>query len=79
MHIMSKQLKKVLSMGISSNTLSIDGFALCISCRKKTFIDRLEVCVVCDRFVCADCAKYRRQGNPYGWICKKCALKIAGN
>lgn len=47
--------------------------------QEKTFIDRLEVCAVCDRFVCTDCAKYRRQGNPYGWICKKCALKMAGN
>ena len=32
-------------MGLNSNGLSEDGYAKCISCRKKTFISNLELCV----------------------------------
>ncbi len=63
-------------MGLNSNGLSEDGYAKCVSCRKKTFISNLELCVECDRFVCSNCARYRRQGNPYGWVCRKCAAKL---
>lgn len=63
-------------MGINSYALNQEGDAMCVSCRKKTHVDKLELCAVCDRFVCSNCAKYRRQGNPYGWVCKKCALEL---
>lgn len=63
-------------MGLNSEALSEDGYAICISCRKKTSVGELELCVECDRFVCKNCATYRRQGNPYGWVCKKCREKL---
>lgn len=64
-------------MGINSNYLSSDGFALRISCRKKKFVKDLQgPCIGCDRFVCKECATYRRQGPIYGWMCKACKEKM---
>lgn len=63
-------------MGINSKDLSEDGYALCVSCRKKKFIEDLaDQCVMCGRWVCKSCATYRRQGYPYGYMCKSCKNK----
>jgi len=60
-------------MGINSKTLSKDGYALCTSCRKKKSFEELaDQCEFCGRWVCKDCATYRRQGNPFGYMCKAC-------
>lgn len=60
-------------MGINSRNLSANGYALCVSCRKKKFIEELaDQCVFCERWVCKKCAIYRRQGNPFGYMCKLC-------
>lgn len=63
-------------MGINSDHLSIDGKGKCISCRKNFSISKLETCVICDRFVCKTCATYRKQGSPYGYVCKSCSKSI---
>lgn len=59
-------------MALSSGHLNERGQAGCISCRKTTSVSSLETCVVCDRFVCKSCATYRKQGSPYGYVCKRC-------
>lgn len=59
-------------MALSSEYLNEDGEALCVSCRKKKGVADLETCVMCEKFVCKSCATYRRQGNPYGYVCKRC-------
>ena len=63
-------------MSLSSARLNENGYAICTICRKKKFISELETCVLCDKFVCKDCATYRRQGNPYGYVCRRCAIKL---
>lgn len=63
-------------MGINSRDLNEDGYAMCVSCRKKKSIsDLADKCVFCDRWVCKSCATYRRQGVPYGYMCKACKQK----
>lgn len=59
-------------MALSSEYLNEKGQAGCVSCRKTTSINILETCVVCDKFVCKNCATYRKQGSPYGYVCKRC-------
>lgn len=59
-------------MAYNSEYLDENGYGMCISCRKKIFIHNLESCAICERFVCKDCATYRKQGNPFGYVCKKC-------
>lgn len=59
-------------MALGSSFLTEDGKAGCVSCRKTHTIRNLESCAGCGRFVCKDCATYRRQGNPYGYVCKSC-------
>ncbi len=63
-------------MALTSTHLNKEGKAGCISCRKTTFITDLQDCVGCGRFVCKSCATYRRQGNPYGHVCKACYQKL---
>lgn len=63
-------------MGINSRELSRDGYAMCISCRKKKPLSELaDQCVICERWVCKECATYRRQGLPFGYMCKACKNK----
>lgn len=59
-------------MALSSTFLNEKGQAGCVSCRKTTSVSNLVTCAVCDRFVCKSCATYRKQGNPYGYVCKSC-------
>ena len=59
-------------MPLSSEYLNEKGQAGCVSCRKTMSISSLKSCVVCDRFVCNSCATYRKQGSPYGYVCKRC-------
>lgn len=66
-------------MKFNSTQLNEKGEAMCISCRKKFTVSNLKTCVACDRFVCASCATYRKQGNPYGYICKRCNTKLPNN
>lgn len=62
-------------MGINSKELS-DGYALCVSCRKKKSLEELaDQCIFCGKWVCKKCATYRRQGVPYGYMCKTCKSK----
>lgn len=63
-------------MGLSTSSLNQKGYAACTICRKKKFVSELETCAVCGKFVCKDCATYRRQGNPYGYVCKRCMQKL---
>ena len=63
-------------MSLSSKGLNENGYAMCTICRKKKFVSELETCAVCDKFVCKDCATSRRQGNPYGYVCKRCSEKL---
>lgn len=63
-------------MSLNSSSLNENGEALCVSCKKKFGISNLETCVVCDKFVCKSCATYRRQGDPYGYVCKSCQNKL---
>ena len=63
-------------MALSSNQLNEEGKAGCVSCRRTTSINALESCACCDRFVCKSCATYRRQGNPYGYVCKSCYQRV---
>ncbi len=62
-------------MALSSEYLNENGEAGCISCRKTTPFNLLESCAACNRFVCKSCAIYRKQGNPYGYVCKSCNQK----
>ena len=63
-------------MSYNSESLNENGEGMCISCRKKFPLHQLETCEVCQRFVCKSCAVYRRQGYPYGYVCKSCARKL---
>ena len=63
-------------MNHSPNYVSEDGQAQCTSCRKVCPLSQLESCVCCDKFVCKSCATYRRQGNPYGYTCKRCHRQL---
>lgn len=63
-------------MGYSTKTLNENGYAACVDCRKKTFIKDLAECVYCGRWVCKKCATYRRQGLPFGYMCKRCKSKM---
>lgn len=64
-------------MGRNSNEINENGETICISCRRKKFISEVELCILCDRFVCKSCATYLRQGDPfYGWVCKRCYRSI---
>lgn len=63
-------------MGTNSRSLDREGNAICISCRKKKALyDLADQCVMCDRWVCKECATYRRQGMPFGYVCKACKNK----
>lgn len=62
-------------MALTSRFLNASGNAGCVSCRKTKSISELESCTLCDRFVCKGCATYRRQGSPYGYVCKTCYRK----
>ena len=61
-----------MGIGISSNYINEEGYTRCVSCRKKIFIKDAQTCEVCQKFVCPSCRKYRKQGNPYGYVCLKC-------
>lgn len=65
-------------MGLSTRQLDENGYASCVSCRRKKFISEMEQCILCDRWVCRDCATYLRQGyqGAYGYVCKACSRKI---
>lgn len=63
-------------MALSSLFLNRSGKAGCVSCRKTHSVGDLESCAACDRLVCKTCATYRRQGNPYGYVCKTCYRKL---
>lgn len=63
-------------MSYNSESLNEAGEAMCISCRKKFSIHELENCAICEKFICKSCATYRKQGNPYGYICKKCLERL---
>ncbi len=65
-------------MGYSTRYLNEEGFAACVDCRRKKFINDLAECAVCGRWVCKSCASYRRQGNPFGYVCKRCKVKLKG-
>ncbi len=63
-------------MGINSRQLSIDGRAMCVSCRRIKNLEELaDTCIFCERWVCKECATYRRQGSPFGYMCKSCKRK----
>lgn len=57
--------------------LDSDGSAICKDCRTKHRVNGLETCVLCDHFVCKSCATYRRQGSPYGYVCKACYRRLS--
>ncbi len=63
-------------MGLSPNYINEEGNAACCVCRKKVYISDVETCIICDKFVCKNCARYRKQGSPYGYVCKKCMAKL---
>lgn len=63
-------------MGYSTKTLNESGYASCVDCRRKFFISDIVECVFCERWVCKSCATYRRQGTPFGYMCKRCKSKI---
>ena len=62
-------------MGLNTYELNENGQALCCVCRRKKDFSELETCGVCERWVCRDCASYRRQ-FPYGYISKTCQKKV---
>lgn len=59
-------------MSYNSTSLNQKGEAMCISCRKKFFTSNLQNCAMCEKYVCKQCASYRKQGNPFGYVCKSC-------
>ncbi len=61
----------------NSSTVTEDGRVKCISCRKDFRISDVVDCIRCDRFVCTSCATYRKQGDPYGYVCKSCKIKLS--
>lgn len=63
-------------MALTSKYLNKEGKAGCVSCRKTTSINDLQNCVGCGSLVCKSCATYRKQGNPYGYVCKTCFNKL---
>lgn len=63
-------------MGYNTEYANENGEVMCTSCRKKVKDGSFKVCVCCDKFVCKNCATYRRQGNPYGYVCKRCYNKL---
>ena len=60
----------------SSDYVAEDGKVKCTSCHKVVPLLQAESCVCCDKFVCKTCATYRRQGNPYGYVCKRCYIQL---
>lgn len=58
------------------NQLDAGGYTNCIVCGKRKFIMELTECVFCGCWVCKSCATYRRQGTPFGYVCKRCKSKI---
>ena len=65
-------------MGLNSNHLNEDGYALCVSCRRKHFIRDMDQCPICNKWVCHECGTYLKQGyhGAYGYFCKRCMTKI---
>ncbi len=64
-----------MALSVNSREYNEEGYGMCINCRRKKFISELVDCEICGRLVCKNCATYRRQGNPFGWICPKCKSK----
>ncbi len=62
-------------MGINSNHLNEEGYAMCISCRRKKFVSDLEPCQICGRFVCKSCYKVLRNSS-FKYVCKKCVSNL---
>lgn len=63
-------------MGQRMNQLDESGRTNCIDCGEITFISDLAECVFCGCWVCKKCATYRRQGTPFGYVCKRCKSKM---
>ena len=66
-----------MSAELSSEFINEEGFTRCTSCRRKISVSDAEMCMGCMRFVCPSCRKYRKQGNPYGYVCKKCQKELS--
>lgn len=64
------------NMGYNMTTVNKNGDVMCASCRRKVSVADAKVCSCCDKFVCTRCATYRRQGNPYGYVCRGCYNKL---
>ncbi len=68
-------------MGTNTYTLDENGYALCVSCKRKFFIKDLEQCAMCDRWLCRSCGTYLRQGymGAFGYFCKSCMKFVKEN